>query len=274
MNELRLIDRRAYFVCATQRSGSTLLCELLKATGVAGRPGEFFEQLRSTGMPRQGRQYFEGIADQAAIGHLPPVDPGRPEQPGEFERLIRGIVASQSSANGVFAAKLMWNYMDDFRARLRLLPGLADAPAGTAIRSVFSDPQFIYVTREDKVAQAVSLWKAIQTQQWRDEGGVGKSPRAIYSFAALDHLVCELEAWELEWERWFEQSGVDPIRVVYERLSASRVETIERVLLELGLEVPERDLTVSPLMRRQADESSEEWARRYLDESTATVIDA
>ena len=28
----------AYLVCATQRSGSTLLCEALKATGVAGRP--------------------------------------------------------------------------------------------------------------------------------------------------------------------------------------------------------------------------------------------
>jgi LPS sulfotransferase NodH len=27
-------------VCATQRSGSTLLCELLKATGVAGVPEE------------------------------------------------------------------------------------------------------------------------------------------------------------------------------------------------------------------------------------------
>ena len=33
----------AYLVCATQRSGSTLLCEALKATGVAGRPEEFFE---------------------------------------------------------------------------------------------------------------------------------------------------------------------------------------------------------------------------------------
>jgi len=29
---------RSYVVCATPRSGSTLLCELLKSTGVAGHP--------------------------------------------------------------------------------------------------------------------------------------------------------------------------------------------------------------------------------------------
>ena len=39
------IDKVApsYLVCATERSGSTLLCELLAGTGVAGRPEEFFE---------------------------------------------------------------------------------------------------------------------------------------------------------------------------------------------------------------------------------------
>jgi LPS sulfotransferase NodH len=38
----------SYLVCATQCSGSTLLCELLKGTGVAGCPEEFFEAVRDT----------------------------------------------------------------------------------------------------------------------------------------------------------------------------------------------------------------------------------
>ena len=37
-------------VCATQRSGSTLLCELLKATGVAGIPNEYFQQFKDSGL--------------------------------------------------------------------------------------------------------------------------------------------------------------------------------------------------------------------------------
>jgi trehalose 2-sulfotransferase len=46
----------AYLVCATERSGSTLLCELLAATGVAGRPEEYFEFLSATGRERQPRE--------------------------------------------------------------------------------------------------------------------------------------------------------------------------------------------------------------------------
>ena len=76
----------SYLVCATQRSGSTLLCELLKGTEVAGVPDEFFEALRSTGLPRQPRQYFED-ADVADIAdRLAPTDPGRPELPGRVRR--------------------------------------------------------------------------------------------------------------------------------------------------------------------------------------------
>jgi LPS sulfotransferase NodH len=35
---------RAFLVCATPRSGSTLVCQALKKTGVAGRPEEYFDR--------------------------------------------------------------------------------------------------------------------------------------------------------------------------------------------------------------------------------------
>ena len=40
---------RSYLVCATPRSGSTLVCQALKATGVAGNPEEYFEALLHSG---------------------------------------------------------------------------------------------------------------------------------------------------------------------------------------------------------------------------------
>src|SRR5919197_6386428 len=48
-----------YLVCATPRSGSTLLCQLLERTGVAGRPDEYFEALRHSGVPRRPHEYFD-----------------------------------------------------------------------------------------------------------------------------------------------------------------------------------------------------------------------
>ncbi len=62
---------RSYLVCATPRSGSTLLCEALLATGVAGRPREYFEALKETGLPRRPREYFWGLRSPEVIRLLP-----------------------------------------------------------------------------------------------------------------------------------------------------------------------------------------------------------
>src|SRR3954447_11167479 len=78
----------AYLVCATPRSGSTLLCELLKSTGLAGRPAEYFENLTSTGFPRPPRQYFERLDDPEVLALLPPVDPGTPETSFDVEAVL------------------------------------------------------------------------------------------------------------------------------------------------------------------------------------------
>jgi trehalose 2-sulfotransferase len=120
------VDGIAYFVCATQRSGSTLLCELLKGSDVAGVPDEFFEALRSTGMPRQPREYFPDPAQAHIAERLAPTEPGRPEQPGEFEGWFKYALQRGTSRNDVFGAKMMWNYFDDFRSRVKELPGLSN----------------------------------------------------------------------------------------------------------------------------------------------------
>src|SRR3954454_55059 len=192
--------QRAYLVCATPRSGSTLLCELLKGTGVAGCPQEYFETLRSTGYPRQPRQYFEGVPEVQAL--LPPVDPGTPEAEFDWD----GVLRAGTTPDGVFGAKVMWAHLEDLWPRL----------GGRALEDVLPRLRFVRVARADRVAQAVSLWIAIQTQRWRDEGGDAEPHQPVYSFAAIRHLVGQLEAHERAWDAWLE--GRDPIAVPYERL--------------------------------------------------------
>ena len=61
---------RSYIVCATPRSGSTLVCHALGETGVAGRPEEYFEALRHSGRPRRPEEYFLGAEDPSIRDHL------------------------------------------------------------------------------------------------------------------------------------------------------------------------------------------------------------
>lgn len=256
-------DGIAYFVCATQRSGSTLLCELLKGSQVAGEPDEYFERLRSTGLPRQPRQYFQSseVADIAA--GLAPIDPGRPEPPDEFEGWFKYALQRGTSDNGVFGTKMMWNYFDDFRARVRLLPGLADVSFHQALDELFPQLRIVFVRRRNKVAQAVSLWKAVQTQHWRNEVDRSSSDlNAEYDYRAIKHLVGELHRWDAHWEDWFHATGREPVRVIYEEFVGTRAATVGRVLDALGIDPHEPDGARGP-MRRQADTKSDDWVSRF-----------
>src|SRR4051794_41932383 len=70
---------KSLLVCATPRSGSTLLCALLEGTGVAGRPHEFFERLPPPGGPRPPRGEFRGGDDGGGPrGPAPPPPRGPP----------------------------------------------------------------------------------------------------------------------------------------------------------------------------------------------------
>jgi LPS sulfotransferase NodH len=152
----------AYLVCATPRSGSTLVCETLRATGTAGNPLEHFEVLRHSGQPRQPGEHFEGVQDPGVLNLLSAPDPPRrdPEPSADWwQRILR----DGTTPNGVWGGKLMWGHVDDLLDRAHELEGVApDADLHATLRALFGeDLRLVFVTRPDKVAQAVSLWRAV-----------------------------------------------------------------------------------------------------------------
>jgi LPS sulfotransferase NodH len=249
---------RTYFVCATPRSGSTLLCRLLAATGVAGKPEEYFERLRHSGLPRQPREYFEGVADAALLDRLAPTRRGDPAA-ADLERELPRYLAEGTTPNGVFGAKLMWSYFGDLLARLGTA---ADGPALTTLRARFGPLEWIHVTRRDTVAQAVSLWRAVQTRAWSAADETG-TVEPVYDARAIAHLHDQVIAQDAAWRGWFDANGVAPLTVAYEALAAEHAATLHRVLDHLGLEA---EHVPDPPMDRQGDARSDRWVARFNDE--------
>ena len=209
----------AYLVCATPRSGSTLLSELLRETGVAGWPLEHFEVLRASGAPRQPREYFEGVHDFRVLDRLASLRPPAPGRDGETpETWWRRILADGTTPNGVWGGKLMWGHVDDLLARARELPGLGGADLGSVVDALLGpDVALVHVTRPDKVEQAVSLWRAVQTQSWRS--GTAASTECIaYVFEGVDHLRRQIEEHDASWRRWFAERGRPVYEVSYDDL--------------------------------------------------------
>jgi LPS sulfotransferase NodH len=170
----------------------------------------------------------------------------------------------------VFGAKLMWGYAGDFVELLRGIPGLGEMAMPELLREVFPGLRYVQITRQDKVRQAVSLWKAVQTQAWRrDPNDDGPRVEPVFSFRAINYLVRQLTAHDASWDAYFLGMGCTPLKVTYEELAAAPRAVVERVLEHLGLDPAVGAAVDGPRLRVQADETSEEWVRRVHEHLAA-----
>ncbi len=244
MSEVMVQPQTSYLICATPRSGSFLLCEALINTGVAGGPGEYFWKGNEAGFADRWDVSVSSYADYLA------------------KAMEQG-----STPNGVFGAKIMWGYFEDFVAKLRQIPAYAAVPFPRLLATVFPNLHYIHMTRRDKVRQAVSHWKALQTNVWAWSGEELPLPATepVFDFAAIDTIVQATVAHDAAWQQYFAACGVQPLTLVYEDLVASYEESVLRVLTYLEVVLPPQVAFGPRRMRKQADAQSEEWVQRYLE---------
>ncbi len=155
----------------------------------------------------------------------------------------------------MFGAKLMWTHLLDVAERL-------DRPADPALlEDALPELRYVHVTRGDKVAQAVSLWRAVQTRAWRS-GDVKEEGEAVYHGGAIAHLVAQLSEQDEAWRAWFAANDIEPLTIAYEALAEDAPAAVESVLAHVGAgpaEIPE------PPMRRQGDDRSARWVERFRE---------
>ncbi len=254
----------SYLVLATQRSGSTLLVESLRATGSAGEPQEFFQYLPSTGMAPQPREWFADVTDESILKLLDPLVPGTPDTSTAIA-WREHIRSSGRTPNGVWGGKLMWNQTPLLLQRAAGLPARSGDSLRAAIRDVIgSQPVFVHVYRPDVVSQAVSFWRAVQTQVWRGRADPERDSRATYHADAIAHVVQILRDQEAGWRGWFAEEGIKPIDVSYPVLWRNLTSIVASVLEAVG---QDPGLAPAPVLERQADKRSDEWVDRYRDEA-------
>jgi LPS sulfotransferase NodH len=220
----------SYLVCSIPRSGSSLLCGLLGATGVAGAPAEFFH-------PDKMRLLQERWAAPTLDDYL------------------RELLARKTSPNGVFGAKAHLGQYDP-------LFGESDP------RGFLPSPQIVFITRRDRLRQAISWVRALQTQRWVSRDGPEAQP-AVFDAEHIARKMRRIGREEERWEALFERHGIVPHRVVYEDFVAAREETVRGVIRAVGVEAPADLHLPPPVHDRQADELSDEWVERYRAEHGA-----
>jgi LPS sulfotransferase NodH len=135
-----------YALCAVARSGAHLLTAGLRATGMAGRPLQYFHALLSL---KYGARYGFDATHQ-------------------FAEYVTGIVSTTATRNHVFGFRLDACDLDRVIGQLRETRAFGSSTASEIqlLRSAFPRLRCIQLTRRDRLRQAISKARAIQTNRW------------------------------------------------------------------------------------------------------------
>jgi trehalose 2-sulfotransferase len=135
------------------------------------------------------------------------------------------------------------------------------------LRRTFPDVRCVFLTRRDKIRQAVSYDRAIRSGLWwlipKKARGNGESPTPAsiispFDFEQIDEWVARLTEFDLNWRRLFERTGIEAFEVAYEDLAESYESNVLTVLRYLDLPVSAGQQVAPPRLQKQADDLTEE----------------
>ncbi len=235
-----------YLLCGSPRSGSTMLCDLLTRTGVAGNPESYF-QSQSIGA------YSNELGLSSDAQHW-------------GQEYVDRVRCAAMSSNGCVGIRIMWTNMAQVLRVLAHLYPKANDDSGR-LQTAFGMQRYVFLYREDKIAQAVSLVLALQTGLWHlnadgtvREGDLEtREPR--FDSEAIARELKMLEREEEGWQTWFASQAIEPLRMSYESLASDPEAGLQLVLDRIG----QRPKGSLPGVRTAPTSSNinDEWAAKF-----------
>ena len=239
----------SYAICATPRTGSYLLCEGLRSTGLAGKPTEYLSP-----------SYEQYWMPRWKVGSYP-----------GYLAKVREVGAT---ANGVFGVKVHPVQLDHFCRRMSGTSRATLLERRALLEEAFGDLRYVWVKRADKVGQGISYAKALQSRIWWDTDKAPAPydapwPEAIrFDRALLERCITQMHVEEARWQAYFDDNDIEPLVITYETMVEDVPDAVSRVAGHLGLKLPD-DFQLPPSrFRLQADSVTREWREKL----TAAVV--
>ena len=245
---------QSYIICTSPRSGSTLLCKLLSATGKCGNPDSHFHE----------PSIADWLVDYGLSG-------GQfPNESAALTAIFDAARKRGSGNTGMFGLRMQRHSFTYFMRQMEILyPGFSSD--SERIQAAFGNTLFIHLTRSNKLEQAISLLKATQSGLWHlatdgtELERLTEPQEPAYDAHAITQNLVELTEFEYEWKAWFASEKLEPLHVTYDELSGDPSEVLARILVQLGLDRQIAE-NILPLTAKLADTTSRSWAERFLAE--------
>ena len=217
-----------YLICSTIRTGSTLLCNYLSDTELAGNPIDYSDRFAM-------KAYFD---DWKTI------------LPLTREYIERLLVRFPSDPFG------MKTPYQSVRNEIE----------HDCLEALFPEPPlYIYLSRNDQLKQAISAVRGMQTGKWYSNAEPRQPVmQENYSRAQIEGMMKELERQNDAWEDYFYRNELTVYQLDYEALTANPKKIVKNVLKYIGVEIPHGFKLPAPRLQKQADEINAEWEDKYL----------
>ena len=249
------VPQQSYRIWFSQRNGSTLFCKGLEQTGIAGKPGEFFNVME-----------HETLCEKYDVS--------------DYEALKTTIWELGTSDNGVFGIKhsMHTNRYAKIYDELKILQGIPKEPEvdeESLFADLFPNCKHIYLTRRNKIRQAVSWWKAIHDQQWHLAPDQSLSEaedfyEKYYDFDALSHLFKEANLRECAIQAYFSKYNIVPLTFVYEDFIQDFQGSLQKAIDYL--EIPYDSINLPEMYyKRTSNKGSEQWVQRFRKDFQAQM---
>lgn len=218
----------------------------LEQTGIAGKPLELFNISEKETMCAhyEVNGYEELKSKLWSLGSTP-----------------NGVVAVKNSLYTSRYQQIIQELIDMTRDR-----NWTEAEIWT---DLFPNCKHIFMTRRNKVRQAVSWWKAINDGIWHkhnnDDSNKDESLKDKYDSNALHHLLKETVLRECAIQEYFKNENINPLTIVYEDFISDYENTIRRILDFLELDHSNIIIQAPPIFKTATD-FSEEWVQRFRSE--------
>lgn len=220
-----------YIIAMTPRSGSSHLCDVIKTGKLLGRPGEVLS-----------RDFVPNI-----LKNVPARTPDE-----YFSHVFRAL----RSSTGISGIKCSWFQFKDFRA------AMAAPEAGDNLR-------YIYLTRRDMSAQAVSLYRATQTKVFHTNvqhsaESLAKLDELPYDYEQIKFWRNHIETQEIGWQRFFVEKNIFPLYIHYEDIDTNVSAVTQRIAAYIGRPRAAREVQPeASVFRKISSRKSVEWTARF-----------
>ena len=219
--------QKTLVIASTVRSGSHMLGHVLHETGAFGFPLEYVNRKNLDEWKlRLNRKTLPEVLDE--------------------------LRARRTSPNGVFGIKVHYSHIEEFggfKAMCKMLP----------------NPHFVLLTRQDVMAQAVSLAVARQTGSWiSQQGKPAADPE--YNFEDIEAGLRRVSLENASWRYTLAATGSKYMELNFADVKANTANSVLRIADFMDLAVESHRIPPTPVTKKQSNILNKQWQVRFQQE--------